>query len=116
MTRRRYDEEYCPLYTVVLRSRKTHQSFKSRMPETPRFNCTQITDAYWKNCPVASTEEELALPGSGVTLLPPQVTLPHKGTTYRKIWVESVAPHFVRYVDGRQHLWEWGFIDLVGKS
>lgn len=109
MTRRRYDEEYCPLYTMVLRSRKTHQSFKSRMPEIPRFNCTQITDAYWKNCPVSLVEEELALPGPGVTLLPPQITLPYKGTAYRKIWIESAAPRFVRYVDGRQRPWEWGF-------
>jgi hypothetical protein len=109
MGKRRDDEEYCPLYTCVARSRKTHASLKDRLQETPCFNCTKITDAYWGVCPVSSDNDALALPGPGVTLLPPDVDRPYHGTAYRKIWVESGAPRVIQYVDGRVYPWEWGF-------
>ena len=110
MGKRRNDEEYCPLYTTVARSRKTHESLKSRLQNTPRFNCTKITDAYWAACPVDSDEDDaLTLPGPGVTLLPPRVDRPYSGTAHTKIWVESAAPRFIQYIDGRVFPWEWGF-------
>jgi hypothetical protein len=110
MGKRRDDEEYCPLYTTVARSRKTHESLKSRLQNTPRFNCTKITDAYWAACPVDSEEDDaLTLPGPGVTLLPPRVDRPYSGTAYTKIWVESAAPRSIQYIDGRVFPWEWGF-------
>lgn len=110
MRKRRDDEEYSPLYTTVVRSRKTHESLKNRLQNTPRFNCTKITDAYWAACPVRSDEDNaLALPGPWVTLLPPSVARPYLSTAYTKIWVESAAPRYIRYTNGRVCPWEWGF-------
>jgi hypothetical protein len=110
MGKRRDDEEFCPLYTAVARSRKTHESLKNRLRNTPRFNCTKITDAYWAACPVRSSEDDTpTLPGPGVTLLPPAVDRPYSGTAYTKIWVESAAPRFICYTNGRVFPWEWGF-------
>src|SRR5581483_10774270 len=110
MRKRRDDEEYCPLYTTVARSRRTHKSLRDRLQDTPRFNCTKITDAYWAACPISSDDDDtLTLPGQGVTLLPPDVDRPYGGTAYRKIWVESAAPRVIRYADGRAFPWEWGF-------
>jgi phosphoglycerate dehydrogenase-like enzyme len=70
-------EECCPLYTTVVRSRKTHKSLKSRLQNTPRFNFKKIIDAYWAACPVDSDKDDArTLPGPGVTLLPPRVDRP----------------------------------------
>ena|SRR5258708_7712725 len=45
MGKRRNDEEYCPLYTTVARSRKTHESLKSRLQNVV---CTIVLDEQGK--------------------------------------------------------------------